>query len=62
MNPDTVIVQFLSALISAVPKLFAVWLQDRDSFLTALDSALEASRSKTNADLARKHGGSNDGR
>lgn len=57
MNPETAIMQFLSSLALAVPKLFELWSQDRDAFLKALDATLEASRKAADTDLARKHEG-----
>lgn len=50
---------FLRALLEAGPRLFELFrlAGSRDGFLTALDAALATARAKTDADLARKHGG-----
>jgi len=58
MSAEAIVMQFLAALASALPKLWELWsrLGDRDAFLAALDSALVTARSTTDADLARKHG------
>lgn len=56
MKPEDVIriaVEAIKAILS-----LAEGLGQRDAVLAAIDATLSAARSRTDADLARKHGGS----
>ena len=59
MNGKDIAMEFLEAVVSAIPKLFELFrtMGSRDGFLTALDSTLEVARKKVDADLAEKHRG-----
>jgi len=57
MSPTAIAMDFLEAVIAAVPKLFELFrtMGSRDGFLAALDSTLAVARARTDADLAAKH-------
>ena len=60
MNPSQAAIAFIEALAEATPALLKLWQAaggSRSAFLTALDSALEVARAKTDTDLDAKHRG-----
>ena len=58
MGTEVRVIQFLSDLAQAIPRLFELWqhLGGRDPFLVTIESMLEAARAKNDGDIERKHG------